>query len=176
MANKKNVGRKQIDPDNILYKIDADHQRRILGPPGDPKSHVPKLLAKLRDLNIDSFGEIVQRVKAQFPNDYAKEGHKIDLKNPELIAALFEPATQIDGKNRAVDRSIVAAFEKSGLNIGNPTDWQLLMGMFCWAHFGEKGRPGKAIYWTEKRYCALLRDVHEATFMGPGQTHVAGTR
>jgi len=131
MANKKNVGRKQIDPDNILYKIDADHQRRILGPPGDPKSHVPKLLAKLRDLNIDSFGEIVQRVKAQFPNDYAKEGHKIDLKNPELIAALFEPATQIDGKNRAVDRSIVAAFEKSGLNIGNPTDWQLLMGMFC---------------------------------------------
>lgn len=166
MTSQKKIGRKTIDVDTFFYDLDAKYRRAALGEPGDPKAQVPKLLAKLRDKKLDLVSEAVEEIKRAFPVDYEKEKHALNLKNPEFIALLFEAATQIDDQNRATDRAIIAAFEKAGLNISSPMDWRLLMEMFCWAHFGEKGKAGAPIGWTNEQYRNLLRDVHEMKIRG----------
>lgn len=156
------AGRKRFNATTALYEVDARYRREMLGPPGDPKTHVAKLLAKLRDKKLDFVSEIVEQIKSQFPSDYRMEGDKLRLENPEFTALLFEAATQLDAVNRASDRAIQVAFNKAGLNVASPLDWRLLLEMFCWAHFGERGKPGKTVVWTDEKYCRLLRDVHQA--------------
>jgi hypothetical protein len=155
-------GHKKLDRTMQAYALDAHYKRLILGAPSDPKTHVPKLLEMLRKQPHDEISEIVKVKKIQLRHDDAKIGYKSSLKDPEFVGALFQAAIEeTNSEIRSVDRSMVTAFERAGLDIGNPLDWRRLMKMFCWAHYGQLGNPGKQIDWTAQKYYDLLRDVHD---------------
>jgi hypothetical protein len=154
------LGRKKIDSATIIYELRAADHRRNLGPPGNPKKQVPVLLARIKNSKSDVMPMLLHRLKEQFPLDFEQEQPMYELDNPEFAGALFFIAAQLD-RNMPVDRSMAIAFEAAGLDVRNALHWRLLMETFCWAHFGDKSKPGKPLYWTSERYCALLRDIHE---------------
>ena len=98
-------------------------------------------------------------------HDDAKSGIQTQPKSHRSSSALlFLGGNRRDGRLRLRSvrpGSMVTAFEKAGLDFGNPLDWRRLMEMFCWAHYGELGSPGKRIDWTAQKYYDLLRDVHD---------------
>jgi hypothetical protein len=158
-------GRKaRANTDTFMYDLDAGFQRRLLGSPADPKGHVPKMLANLKAKNIDTLSAFSDLVREKWPKENIDEfdTHKneLTLKNPELVLSLFEIFSHFDTENKATDRAIMKAFSAAGLNHKNPIDWRLLLEAFSWAHFGEQGKPGRNIDWTDEKYCELLRDVH----------------
>lgn len=159
--NSGKKGPKRLTEKELFYKYEAHRRRQFLGSPGNPKTHVPKLLEILRNQRHDDIGDIVKAKKLQLPDDDAKAGYKLSLKSPEFVGLLFLSATRTEAETRSGDRALVTAFEKAGLDIGNPLDWRRLMEMFCWAHYGELGSPGKRIDWTAQKYYDLLRDVHD---------------
>jgi hypothetical protein len=59
------------------------------------------------------------------------------------------------------DQAARTAFDKAGLDPKHPVHWKLLVGMFAWAHFGERGRRGRRRDWTDERYVRLFNHFFE---------------
>jgi len=160
-------GRKQrVNPKTVMYDLNVSSNRRSLGPPMNPKTHVPRMLSELsKREDLDTLAAFLSGLAEGIPLedfDFKTRKHELVLTNPEFVGELFDLCSQLDPDNRATDRAIIRAFEAANLNVKNPLDWRILLERFCWAHFGDKGKPGKAIYWTDEKYCELLRDVHQA--------------
>jgi hypothetical protein len=62
------------------------------------------------------------------------------------------------GSGSPFNAAIELAFKKANLDPKNPLSWRLLLGQFCWAHFGDTKSRGAPEKWNADRYCQLLRD------------------
>lgn len=151
--------RKKRNPSTVLYDLDVSWTRRELGVPNDPKMNIPKIFARIKE---NPEADFLRQWQTEYPEDFETgRNEEFSLQNPEWVGVLFHLAIQLNERNKATDRAVVTAFKAAGLDIRVPVNWRRLMEIFCWAHFGEKGKPGREIFWTSDRYCELLRDVYK---------------
>ena len=142
-----------------MVRVGCSFHARLLGEPDDPKKHVPKLLAQLKQHTGDMEQKLLEALKGDLPDVFPADQRTLDWEDSESILVLWALAARLNKKDKAKDRAIAIAFERANLDVRNPVSWRVLLEAFCWAHFGQKGRPGKPIFWTSERYCQLLRDV-----------------
>ena len=155
------AGRKRMDPKMVLYNLDVSYRRAVLGAPGIPKKHLPKMLERIKHNNVDLLAEVINSIRNYLGDEFKQLEVELNLQNDEWVSLLFKMASKLDEQDFASDRAIATAFKAANLDVHNPLNWRVLMERFCWAHFGEKGKPGAGVFWTDEKYCELLRQIDQ---------------
>jgi hypothetical protein len=83
-----------------------------------------------------------------------------ELSNHEVFYHYAGDALTLDSKS-GVDDPIFQAFEEAKLNPVDPLHWRVLMTVLCWTLFPPKESAGHPTFWTDKRYCQLLKEIHK---------------
>jgi hypothetical protein len=160
------MARKKIDPNRIVFELDASLVRMLLGKRGNSDRHLRKMLRELarrekapKDLSVrigaeKLLAEVGQHSPAEVVSGLSK------LVTDGLMFSSVNLA--IGRQDKALDVAIMKAFALAKLDSSDLRDWYILMSRFCWAHFGEKGSPGAETKWTEERYRVLLQEVYRA--------------
>jgi hypothetical protein len=65
-----------------------------------------------------------------------------------------------------LDKPLLAAFAKAGLDHRKPLDWKLLFREFAIAFFARR-ESGAPLKWTGGRYCRLLAHIHQLKLERP---------
>ena len=154
------AGRKKANVDTVLYDMDLSFNHLLFSKSDDPKKHVPIVLDRIAKREGDEIVELLDAIKSQFPADYEIEKENLNFQNDHFLSVLFRAAAQFNPKDKARERAVTVAFKRAKLDVNNPLHWRALLEVFCWAHFGDKAKPGKVIEWTDEKYCQLLGDVH----------------
>jgi hypothetical protein len=101
------------------------------------------------------FWELLQQLRSIIPKSDDPEFKDLFENAPWLsFSCSAIPGTPLDD-------AIILAFAKTDLNIRDPLEWKLLLGLFCIAHFGVYKKRAAPKQWTAARLHQLDFDAAE---------------
>ena len=135
----------------------------------DKKNNTPqKRFSRFLDIvHADDFAKFMREAPERFLEDMKREQpdkgwceDNFELANHEVFYHYAGDALTLDSKS-GVDDPILQAFEEAKLNPVDPLHWRVLMTVLCWTLFPPKELAGPPTFWTDDRYCQLLREIHK---------------
>jgi hypothetical protein len=101
------------------------------------------------------FWDLVKKYKS-----LATEEEDPKWNNP--FEVFLRPALSVSVQpGNILDDAIALAFAKTGFSVRNPTNWKLLLGLFCVAHFAAWPKSAAPKLWTKTRLRQLDQDAAE---------------
>jgi hypothetical protein len=118
-------------------------------------------------LDVTQINKLAQKKLIDFLNEGNahsgwNEGN-FDLNDPFVFSVYSNVYLTLDSTH-GWHLPILDAFRRAKLDWQNPAHWFILIGILSWSVFPPAKSAGNVTYWTDDRYCELLRVVQKLNY------------